>query len=96
MAKGIKTGGRVKGTPNKTTSEIREAYKMLIENNLDNLSKWVNELAEKNPEKAIDIIIKMSEYVIPKLTRSEARVEVKESPIINLGDGIKPKEKLIN
>lgn len=25
MAKGVKTGGRVKGTPNKTTSNVREA-----------------------------------------------------------------------
>ncbi len=31
MAKGHKTGGRKKGTPNKVTPEIREAFRKLIE-----------------------------------------------------------------
>jgi hypothetical protein len=35
MARGIKTGGRTVGTPNKTTSEIREHYKKLIDSNLN-------------------------------------------------------------
>jgi len=33
--KRLKTGGRAKGTPNKVTTEIREFYKELIENNLE-------------------------------------------------------------
>ena len=67
---GKKWGGRTRGTPNKQTSEIREAYRMLIENNLDNLAYWIETIAENSPEKAIDILIKLSEYVVPKLNRT--------------------------
>lgn len=68
---GKKFGGRTKGTPNKQTAEIREAYKALIESNLENMSKWIKTIAKDNPEKAIDLMIKLSEYVVPKLNRME-------------------------
>lgn len=68
---GQKFGGRKKGTPNKTTKEIRDAYKLLIEANLDNMTNWINEIAKENPEKAIDLLLKLSEYVVPKLNRTE-------------------------
>lgn len=67
----VKTGGRQKGTPNKMTKEIREAYKSLIETNLENMTVWVKEIGKKNPEKAMEILLKLSEYVIPKLNRTE-------------------------
>lgn len=63
--------GRPPGALNKTTRDIKEAYKMLIENNLDNLSSWLTEIAKKNPEKAIYILADLSEFVIPKLARQE-------------------------
>lgn len=70
---GKKYGGRKKGTPNKQTKEIRDAYKILIETNLDNMTKWINSIAKENPEKAIDILLKLSEYVVPKLNRIETK-----------------------
>jgi hypothetical protein len=66
-----KTGGKTKGTPNKATRDIKEAYRALIEKNLDNLTGWLEKIAEKDPEKAVRIINDLSEYVIPKLARSE-------------------------
>jgi hypothetical protein len=66
-----KVGGKKPGTLNKTTRDIKEAYRMLIESNLDNLTAWVEKIAEKDPEKAIRILSDLSEYVIPKLARSE-------------------------
>ena len=74
MAKGIKTGGRTKDTPNKITQEVRESYHILLSNNLDKMQSWIDEVGEENPAKALDIMIKMSEFVIPKMSR----VEVKE------------------
>lgn len=71
MAYGQKTGGRKKGTPNKNTQEIREAYQRLVEGNLDNMTKWLDTIAEDNPEKAMDMMLKLSEYMIPKLARQE-------------------------
>lgn len=63
--------GKPKGAINKTTRDIKEAYKMLIESNLDNLTGWLEKIAEKDPEKAIRILSDLSEYVIPKLARQE-------------------------
>lgn len=63
--------GRPKGRGNKVTMEIREAYQNLVEMNLDNMSAWIAQIAAENPEKAMDTMIKLSEYVIPKLARQE-------------------------
>ena len=63
--------GKPKGALNKTTKEIREAYQKLTENNLENMSIWIAQVAADNPEKAMDLMIRLSEYVIPKLARQE-------------------------
>ena len=63
--------GRPKGKPNKTTVEIREAYQRLVEDNLTNMSLWLADVAAENPEKAMDLMLKLSEYMIPKLARQE-------------------------
>ena len=63
--------GKVPGTLNKTTKDIKEAYRLLIESNLDNMTQWLTKIAEKDPAKAIYIISDLSEYVIPKLARAE-------------------------
>jgi hypothetical protein len=76
MAKGIKTGGRQEGTPNKVTSEIRDAFQKLIEQNIDNLSLWINEIATKDPAKALTIIIELSEFIVPKLSRTELNSKI--------------------
>ena len=63
--------GRPKGKPNKTTAEIREAYQRLVEENLTNMTLWLADVAADNPEKAMDLMLKLSEYMIPKLARQE-------------------------
>ncbi len=68
---GKKWGGRRKGTPNKSTAEIREAFQLLVADKLPKLSKWIDEVAKENPEKALIIIAKYSEFVLPKLQRTE-------------------------
>ena len=63
--------GRKPGSRNKTTVRIREAYQNLVEMNLENMSTWIAQMAAENPEKAMDTMIKLSEYIIPKLARQE-------------------------
>lgn len=63
--------GRPKGAGNKVTNKIKEAYQMLMEANLDNMSGWLEEIAERNPKEALELMLKLSEYVIPKLARQE-------------------------
>jgi len=67
--------GRPKGVPNKTTTKIKEAYQKLLEDNLDNMSQWLAQIAAENPDKAVDLMLKLSEYLIPKLARTETSLE---------------------
>ncbi len=68
---GKRYGGRPKGKPNKTTIEVRDAYKQLVENNLENIEGWLKAVAGYAPDKALDFMLKFSEYFIPKLNRTE-------------------------
>ena len=67
----INRNGRPKGSRNKTTNAIREAYQNLVEMNLENMSGWIAQIAAEDPNKAMDTMIKLSEYIIPKLARQE-------------------------
>jgi len=76
-SKRVKAGGRVKGTPNKVTTEFRETITKLLESNADNFAVWVQQVAEghgetkADPGKAIDLLAKLAEYAAPKLGRIE-------------------------
>lgn len=61
---GLKTGGRTKGTPNRTTTEIREQFQLLINNNLKTLQ---SDLKALEPKDRIKSIIELSKFVIPTL-----------------------------
>ena len=71
MAKGIKTGGRKAGVGNKTTVEVREAIALIAQRNVDKFNTWLGQVADVDPYKAADLYLKMIEYHIPKLARTE-------------------------
>ena len=73
--KGKKTGGRTKGTPNKITKEIREAYELLISHNLPNMGKWLQDIAKDSPARAFDIILRLSEFIVPRLNRETLTID---------------------
>ena len=68
MARGIKTGGRTVGTPNKTTSEIREHFQNLITENLGQLNQ---DLKELEPLQRLKMIIELSKFVVPTLKATD-------------------------
>lgn len=73
-----KYGGRKAGTPNKDTKELRERITELIDNNFDSIQADLEALP---PEKRLDFLVKLFEYALPKLNRTEfeAIVETSES-----------------
>lgn len=66
-----KTGGRPKGSPNKATREFRETVRKLLEDNAENVAQWLSQVAETDPDKALDKLIRLAEYAAPKLSRQE-------------------------
>lgn len=85
-----KTGGRQKGSTNKTTAEIRGAYQAFVENNIPNFEKWIERVAQDNPAKALELVTSLSEYFLPKLQRTETDITTKgesvNRPIIDFGE----------
>jgi len=72
MAKGKKTGGRKKGTPNKADSRAREAIGRFVEMNTDRFQDWLEEIySEHGAKEAFGCVVSLIEYHVPKLGRME-------------------------
>jgi hypothetical protein len=59
-----KIGGRQKGTLNKVPINIRESFRLLIENNLEQVEK---DLAVLKPAERIKAITELSKFCLPTL-----------------------------
>lgn len=46
MAEGKKTGGRVAGTPNKSTNQARQAIASFVDGNAHRLTEWLDQVAQ--------------------------------------------------
>lgn len=68
---GERRGGRKKGTPNRTTADARTAFAMLVQDSLPELRGWLTRTGKDDPARALEIVIKLAEYHIPKLARTE-------------------------
>ena len=62
-------------TPNKATAKLREAFTELLEDNIGRLQELLDKVAEKNPQKALELLLKLSEFVLPKLRAIEVSNE---------------------
>lgn len=74
MAKGIKTGGRKKGSRNK--SVCREKIQDFLLANFDEMQVLFKEVREKSPTKALEIYISLLEFDVARLARVQTEGEV--------------------
>lgn len=80
MAKGQPKGstgnpnGRPKGTPNKATTQAREAIAQFVEGNVDRLTGWLDRIADDDPKDAFNAFMSVVEYHIPKLQRTDTNL----------------------
>lgn len=72
---GKKTGGRQKGTPNKTTGTLRSAISKIVSDyyNSETLMEDINRL---KPKERVDMMEKLAAYVVPKLQSVSVDAEV--------------------
>lgn len=81
MAKGKKTGGRTAGTPNKKTAAIREVVTNIVEE-YSSSQQMMKDIAELDPKDRLMVIVKLAEYVIPKLQSTTLDVAVESKKTI--------------
>jgi len=60
--------GRPKGTKNKVTTDLRELFNNVLESNMKQIQKDIEELS---PKDRINVLLKVSEFVLPKLRSIE-------------------------
>ena len=63
--------GRPKGSMNRYTKKTKEAFGMLLNDNLDNLSVWLQQVAADDPKEALKIVMALSERFVPKLSQQQ-------------------------
>lgn len=68
--------GRPKGTPNKATRDVRAAIAAFAEGNVDKLQGWLDRVATRDPAKAAELFVRVLEYHVPKLARTELSGEI--------------------
>ena len=64
MAKGYKTGGRKKGTPNKLSKELITILKDIMYEELENIQGLLNEL---EPKERLELLVKLLPFALPKV-----------------------------
>lgn len=69
--KKIRKGGRAPGVPNKHTAQVRQCLAELANNLAPKVEGWIEEVAEDDKYKAVQLYTRIIEYHIPKLSRQE-------------------------
>ena len=79
--KGNKIGlGRVKGSTNTTTKNVKQAFQLLVENNLEQMTE---DLKSLKPKERIDVIINLTSYFSPRMKAVEVEANVKTNDMLS-------------
>jgi hypothetical protein len=78
---GLAGPGRPAGSPNRATAVVREAFATLVEANQSRLQEWLDRVANENPRNAIDLYLRLAEFVLPKFQRVDLSSDALRGPI---------------
>jgi hypothetical protein len=80
--KGVRQNGRTRGSTNRSTKEVRERFKTLLDNNIETIE---SDLAMLEPKDRINAILQLAKYVVPQLRSVEVtETKQKEFEPINI------------
>ena len=68
--------GRPKGAINRSTEMMKLTIARAVDNTLNTLSADLDKIRKDDPERAIELALKLMEYTLPKLSRTEVRAEI--------------------
>jgi hypothetical protein len=74
-----KTGGRQTGTPNRTTADLKSRISTLLDAQFDNV---VEDLEQLEPKGRVTAYLKLLEFAVPKLNRTEQVNNTRQSVFI--------------
>jgi hypothetical protein len=85
-----KKGGRIKGTPNKVTHNLRNQIETILQGYFDKL-----DFDQLKDQDKILLVSKLLNFVLPKLQSVELKEPQNHEPfhIIHLGNGIEPTQE---
>jgi hypothetical protein len=72
--KGTRQNGRTPGSVNRTTKEVRERFKTLLDSNFETIEQ---DLQQLEPKDRINAILQLAKFVLPQL-RSIEIADVKQ------------------
>lgn len=70
--------GRPKGALNRSTEMMKLTIARAIDNTLNTLSTDLEKIKKKDPERAIELALKLMEFALPKLSRTEMKAEIEQ------------------
>ena len=76
--KRINRAGRPVGALNRSTEQMKINLARATNNTLNYLSEDLEKIRKKDPEKAIELALKLMEYTLPKLSRTEVKAEIEQ------------------
>ena len=59
-------GKKSKRGQDKQMKEARDVFKEVLSDNKENVQVWLDEVAKDNPGKALELLLKLGSFVIPK------------------------------
>ena len=77
--------GRKAGSLNRATKDIRGAFSLLIENNIDTLQEDLNGL---EPKQRVKLLLDMAQFVVPKLRSIDLQTDEEEIVTIDFNESI--------
>lgn len=72
-----KTGGRAKGTPNKTTAQIKDMIVGLVGTQMEKWPMVIDKMMKEDPAEAMKITGRLIDYVLPKQSKIDIEGELK-------------------
>jgi hypothetical protein len=63
MARGVKTGGRQKGTSNKVTTDLRQLLKEFVTGELNKIDSLLEQVEAKD---RLELLVKLLPYTLPR------------------------------